>query len=257
MMQQISRSQPTSSVLLRSLRSFCASTETNSSPDKIVAAVVFERLPIVVPKIHPTYYMFQQFAFRWGKIQRPEKKKDEKKHKQVKSKVKQPDQIQDKLDSMPKGDYKLEFKRVPWSGNADEDNNRRSPFRALDRKLYLLLYGSPPGNPTEKPIWHFPEKTYEAEKTLLLCARSALRAVIGDSSYASFVANAPMGHLALQQNEGMPDSQTLKRFFFKSQVVGLNKFQVENCEDHVWVTKDELLEYFPEQEAFLKKMIIS
>lgn len=48
-----------------------------------------------------------------------------------------------------------------------------------------------------------------------------------------------------------------QRFFFKSQVIATNKFNIEKCEDFVWVTKDELIEYFPEQAEFLKKMIIS
>lgn len=54
-------------------------------------------------------------------------------------------------------------------------------------------------------IFHSYNKKFNVQ-----CARSALRAVIGDISNASFVANAPMAHLALQQNEGMSDSQTLK-----------------------------------------------
>lgn len=48
-----------------------------------------------------------------------------------------------------------------------------------------------------------------------------------------------------------------QRFFFKSQVIAKNKFNIGKCEDHVWVTKDELMEYFPEQAEFLNKMIIS
>lgn len=48
-----------------------------------------------------------------------------------------------------------------------------------------------------------------------------------------------------------------QKFFFKSQVIAKNKFDLKKCEDFVWVTKDELLEYFPEQAEFLNKMIIS
>lgn len=49
----------------------------------------------------------------------------------------------------------------------------------------------------------------------------------------------------------------IQRFFFKSQVVGTNKLRIGKCDDHVWVTKDELMEYFPDQAAFLNQMIIS
>jgi hypothetical protein len=48
-----------------------------------------------------------------------------------------------------------------------------------------------------------------------------------------------------------------QKFFFKSQVIAKNKFDIGKCEDFVWVTKDELMEYFPEQAEFLNKMIIS
>lgn len=48
-----------------------------------------------------------------------------------------------------------------------------------------------------------------------------------------------------------------QRFFFKSQVIATNKFKIGKCDDYVWVTKDELLEYFPEKADFLNKMIIN
>lgn len=42
----------------------------------------------------------------------------------------------------------------------------RSLQRALDRRLYLLLYGRPYGAADTKPTWHFPEKVYDNEETL-------------------------------------------------------------------------------------------
>lgn len=48
-----------------------------------------------------------------------------------------------------------------------------------------------------------------------------------------------------------------QKFFFKSQVIAKNKFDIGKCEDFVWVTKDELMDYFPEQAEFFNKMIIS
>jgi large subunit ribosomal protein L46 len=48
-----------------------------------------------------------------------------------------------------------------------------------------------------------------------------------------------------------------QKFFFKSQVIAKNKFDIGKCEEFVWVTKDELMEYFPEQADFFNKMIIS
>lgn len=49
----------------------------------------------------------------------------------------------------------------------------------------------------------------------------------------------------------------LQQFFFKSQVIATNKLKIGKCDDFVWVTKDELMEYFPEKAEFLSKMIIS
>lgn len=48
-----------------------------------------------------------------------------------------------------------------------------------------------------------------------------------------------------------------QRFIFKSQVIATDKFDIKKGKDFVWVTKDELLEYFPEQAGYLDKMIIS
>jgi len=66
-----------------------------------------------------------------------------------------------------------------------------------------------------------------------------------------------MGHINIQPTQNENEIPSLKRFFFKSQVIASNKFEIAKCQDFVWVTKDELLEYFPEQAEFLNKMIIS
>lgn len=46
------------------------------------------------------------------------------------------------------------------------DNIVRSLQRALDRRLYLLLFGNTYGVPSQNPVWHFPEKVYNNEETL-------------------------------------------------------------------------------------------
>ncbi|KAI5647188.1 hypothetical protein M9H77_33193 [Catharanthus roseus] len=187
--------------------------------EKIVASVLFERLPVVVPKIDPVVYAFQEFS--------------------------------------GKGDYQMDYVPAPRITEADKTNDKRSLQRALDRRLYLLIHGTAYGSPNGKPTWHFPEKIYESEETLRKCAESALQSVIGDLSQTYFVGNAPMGHMILNPTESSQDVQPLKRFFFKSQVIATNKFDIGRCDDFVWVTKDELLEYFPDQAEFLNKMVIS
>ncbi|XP_034204418.1 39S ribosomal protein L46, mitochondrial isoform X2 [Prunus dulcis] len=188
---------------------------SSSSSQKIVVSVLFERLPVVIPKIDPVVYAYQEFAFRWRQ-----------QYRRI-----YPDELLDK-------------------------SNARSLQRALDRRLYLLLYGNTDGS-AGKSVWHFPEKVYQSEETLRKCAESALKSILGDLSHTYFVGNAPMGHMATQSTEDVPGSPSVKQFFFKSQVIATNKFNIKKCEDFVWVTKDELLEYFPEKAEFLNKMIIS
>ncbi|KAH6774778.1 decoy [Perilla frutescens var. hirtella] len=214
-------------------RCFCTSAPKSRSGEKIVAAVLFERLPIVIPKIHPVEYAFQEFSFRWQQQFRRE----------------YPEAFLKKSDARGKGDYNIEYTPAPRITEADKANDKRSLQRALDRRLYLLIYGTAYGS-NGTPVWHFPEKVYESELTLRKCAESALETVIGDLSHTYFVGNAPMGHTSIQPWD-------LKRFFFKSQVIGTYKLDIRKCEDHVWVTKEELLKYFPEHAEYLNKMIIN
>uniref|UniRef100_A0A5B7A563 Large ribosomal subunit protein mL46 n=1 Tax=Davidia involucrata TaxID=16924 RepID=A0A5B7A563_DAVIN len=230
------RSCATLAQSLLTKRGFCT-----SNSDKIVASVLFERLPVVVPQVDPVVYAFQEFSFRWRQQYRRL----------------YPDDFLKKSDARGKGDYQIDYVPAPRVTEADKNNDRRTLQRALDRRLYLLLYGYAYGAPNEKPVWHFPEKVYESEETLRKCAESALKSVIGDLSHTYFVGNAPMGHMVIQPTENAKDLPSFKQFFFKSQVIATNNFKIEECEDYVWVTKDELLEYFPEQAGFLNKMIIS
>ncbi|KAG4940220.1 hypothetical protein JHK87_044091 [Glycine soja] len=210
----------------------------STSSENLVASVLFERLPVVIPKIDPVVYAFQEFSFRWRQqYQR-----------------RYPDEFLDKSDARGKGDYQIDYVPAPRITEADQSNDRRSLQRALDRRLYLLLYGNAYGAPSGKPVWHFPEKVYESEDTM---RKSLPFSVIGDLSNTYFVGNAPMAHMVVQPTENQSGSTSFKRFFFKSQVIAKNKFDIGKCEDFVWVTKDELTEYFPEQAEFLNKMIIS
>lgn len=213
---------------------------SSSNNDKIVASVLFERLPVVVPKIDPTVYAFQEFSFRWRQQYRRE----------------YPESFLKKSDTRGKGDYQIDYKPAPRISEADKTNDQRSLQRALDRRLYLLVHGTTHSSHSGKPVWHFPEKVYESEETLRKCAEYALESLIGDLSHTYFVGNAPMGHMVIQPTEDKK-IPSIKRFFFKSQVIAANKFDIRKCDDFVWVTKDELLEYFPEQAEFLNKMIIS
>nr|VDD16303.1 unnamed protein product [Brassica rapa] len=219
------------------LRGYC----TSSSSEKIVASVLFERLRVVIPKPDPTVYAFQEFKFNW----------------QQQFRRRYPDEFLDIAKNRAKGEYQMDYVPAPRITEADKTNDRKSLYRALDKKLYLLVFGKPFGATSDKPVWHFPEKVYDSEPTLRKCAESALKSVLGDLTHTYFVGNAPMAHMAIQPTEETPDLPSYKRFFFKCSVVAASKYNISNCEDFVWVTKDELLEFFPEQADFFNKMIIS
>lgn len=237
-MQRSFRSLPVRFVV--SNRGFCKTTKSVDNNEKIVASVLFERLPVVIPKIDPVVYAFQEFSFRWRQQFRRA----------------YPEEFLKKSDARGKGEYHIDFVPAPRITEADKTNDKRSLQRALDRRLYLLLFGDAYGTPKGQPVWHFPEKVYNSEETLRKCAESALESVIGDLSHTYFVGNAPMGHIATSPTENNKDNQSFKRFFFKSQVIATNKLNIK-CKDFVWVTKDELLDYFPEHSEYLTKMIIS
>lgn len=55
------RSSRILSRFLPSNRGYCTSSK-GSENDKIVASVLFERLPVVIPKIDPVVYGFQEFS---------------------------------------------------------------------------------------------------------------------------------------------------------------------------------------------------
>ncbi|XP_073038981.1 large ribosomal subunit protein mL46-like isoform X2 [Primulina eburnea] len=175
--------------LLTRNRGFCS----KSGDEKIVASVLFERLPVVIPKINPVVYAFQEFSFRWRQQYLRE----------------YPEAFLKKSDARGKGDYQIDYTPASRITEADENNDKRSLQRALDQRLYLLLFGTANGS-TGNPVWHFPEKVYESEQTLRRCAESALKSVLGDLSHTYFVGNAPMGHMIIQPPENNQDDPSLK-----------------------------------------------
>jgi large subunit ribosomal protein L46 len=198
-------------------------------------------LPVIIPKIHPVVYAFQEFSLRWQMQFR---------------RAYPPEFLTKTIDKKETSEYNIDYVPAPRITEADKINDKKSLNRALDNRLYLLLYSNNHESPGDKPVWHFPEKAYESEDTLRLCAESALKSVIGDLSHTYFVGNAPMGHINVQPTETENNLPSLKRFFFKSQVIAATHFDIKKCQDFVWVTKDELLEYFPEHREFFDKMII-
>ncbi|KAE8708027.1 Desiccation-related protein PCC27-45 [Hibiscus syriacus] len=86
------------------------------------------------------------------------------------------------LNNQGKRCYQIDYVPAPRITEADKTNDRKSLQRALDRRLYLLLYGDSNGAPSGNPVWHFPENVYDSQGL----------------SHTYFVGNAPMGHMMVK-----------------------------------------------------------
>ncbi|XP_020584303.1 uncharacterized protein LOC110027288 isoform X3 [Phalaenopsis equestris] len=183
MLQNFNKMRRSATSLFRSLgsRKF-SSTAASASHDQIVAAVLFERLPVVIPKIDPIVYAFQEFSLRWGQQYRR----------------KYPDEVLGKGEARGKGDYHIDYVPAPRITEADKIN---------DQNTF--------GAPSKKPVWHFPEKVYENEDTMRLCAESALKSILGGLDHTYFVGNAPFAHMTIGPTENSPDSPMLQEIFFQ------------------------------------------
>ncbi|XP_038996541.1 39S ribosomal protein L46, mitochondrial-like [Hibiscus syriacus] len=137
------------------------------------------------------------------------------------------------LNNQGKRCYQIDYVPAPRITEADKTNDRKSLQRALDRRLYLLLYGDSNGAPSGNPVWHFPENVYDSQDIYLQCAKSALESVLGGLSHTYFVGNAPMGHMVIKPKENVPEPYELfQRFFLKRQVIDTNKFNIRKCEEY-------------------------
>ncbi|XP_057835736.2 uncharacterized protein LOC131046091 isoform X1 [Cryptomeria japonica] len=220
-------------------------TQVSEIDENIVSAVVFERLPVILPRLDPALEKFQQFSFQW-----------QHQYRRI-----YPDEFLQKPMTKEREERAVEFAPAPRVTEADKSNDKRSLHRALDRRLYLIIHGTPYGASGDNPVWHFPEKLYAKEETLRKCAESALQSIIGDLSNVYFVGNAPCGHLVVQSKQsGHKDPSNFKgqRFFSKAQVIDYQmSYDFLKCNDFLWVSKDELLEYFDaDEQQYLKKMLI-
>lgn len=218
-------------------RAVSTSSPDASPDDKIIAAVVVERLPVVLPDMAPPVNAFESFSFEWRQQFRRE----------------YPQEFLDISSSRVADEGEAEFEPAPTVTEADKTNDRRSLQRALSRRLYLLIRGVPYGGVKDSPVWHFIEKEYAKEDTLRLCAEEAMKPFVSDPKNLYFVGNAPMGHLSYKLCE-----PNYKRFFFKTQLIaGQVLVKGKKIKDYAWVAKDELSEYLDSSDLeYMKKMLL-
>nr|GMD17833.1 secoisolariciresinol dehydrogenase-like [Ipomoea batatas] len=89
-----------------------------------------------------------------------------------------PSNYQKKADSMGKGECHIDYMPAPRITEADKTRDRKSQKslqRALDRNVYILIYGTTVYG--RNLVWHFPKKAYELEEFNILplkCKESRL-----------------------------------------------------------------------------------
>ncbi|XP_052724421.1 uncharacterized protein LOC128194021 isoform X3 [Vigna angularis] len=69
------------------------------SSENLVASVLLVRRPVVIPKIDPVVYAFQEFSY--------------------------PDEFLDKSEARGKGDYQIDYVPAPRFTEADKNNDKR------------------------------------------------------------------------------------------------------------------------------------
>lgn len=218
-------------------RPFSTSSTAGATNEKIIAAMVVERLPVVLPKSAPPVDTFESFSFDWRQQFRRE----------------YPQEFLDASSSREADEGEADFEPAPTVTEADRTNDRRSLNRALSRRLYLLIRGIPYGGVKDSFVWHFPEKVYANEDSLRMCAEEAVKPFVSNPTDLYLVGNAPCGHLTYRLSE-----PSYKRFFFKSQLIaGKVHVKGKKIKDFAWVSKEELPEYLdPSDLEYMNKMLI-
>eukprot|EP00891_Asterochloris_glomerata_P002970 jgi/Astpho2/2970/gw1.00051.289.1_t len=120
---------------------------------------------------------------------------------------------------------------APRVTEADRRNDRQSPLRRLDRRLYLVVKGS--GG------WQFPQTAHQQGETIRQTAERAMAEGIQEGPQLYFVGNCPMGHV-LQPQSNTP------LFLLKAQLVqGQATLKKDKgLQEHAWVLREEMPQYF-------------
>lgn len=212
-----------------------SSSRDEGDPElRVIASLVLERLPVVLPELQPWAAKYKAFSFE----------RQQQYRKQLPA-----DFLAASASARDEDEGEAEFEPAPRVTPADEANDVRSLQRALDRRLYLLVHGAPASDPGSAHVWHFPERAHGQEVDLRKCAEGALQDNVGSAVDAYFVGNAPCGHLHLQDT---------KKFFFRAQILGGKlKLADRRLRDYAWVTKEEALQFLdPSHTQFFQDLLI-
>ncbi|TPX52645.1 glucosamine-6-phosphate deaminase [Synchytrium endobioticum] len=117
------------------------------------------------------------------------------------------------------------IKVAPARTIADQNNDTMSLDRALDRTLYLLVYGD--------RRWRLPEGSLQADELLHQAASRELETQCGNSLETWFVGSIPVGHLTRSS-----PSSTETVFYIKAHILA---GQIHDKSQYAWLTKEEIL----------------
>ncbi|KAL8197568.1 UNVERIFIED_CONTAM: hypothetical protein K2H54_032941 [Gekko kuhli] len=147
------------------------------------------------------------------------------------------------------------FSPAPRITDADKDDDRTSLNRKLDQNL-LLLVKQKVGN---QEIWLLPQAEWQAGETLRATAERVLAELSGRHWEAKFLGNAPCGFYkykfprVVQTDTGVG----AKVFFFKALLQHSQLPLPKGKLDHVWVSKEELVDYLkPEYHSQVSQFLV-
>lgn len=137
---------------------------------------------------------------------------------------------------------------------ADKANDRKSLRRKLDRKLFLIV--------KKDNVWQFPDTDIQqgSTDTVRGAAERALAITFAPSLSRYFVGNAPIG---VDTFPLAPEAQQKRNTYgdkifytYAYYLKGAVTVKDASVSEHLWVTKDELSEYFDEKRlSYLVKVL--
>eukprot|EP01114_Cavostelium_apophysatum_P014180 TRINITY_DN3611_c0_g1_i1.p1 TRINITY_DN3611_c0_g1~~TRINITY_DN3611_c0_g1_i1.p1 ORF type:complete len:308 (+),score=58.81 TRINITY_DN3611_c0_g1_i1:50-973(+) len=249
---------------------------SSKSKLRIAAAAIVERVPVVLPEIPEWEIEYMRFTEKRNAVYDKEQaaaaqkrvdeemkiraKKEKGAKKKADTKTEGPSGKQKGQKGEDEGEDKIEDIVYPRITDADKRNDRKSLYRALENRLYLIVK-----KPREEHAWSFPQGGYEPTADgnhLRNTAQRELSEECGSLMNTFFIGNAPVGSYTykipstLQEKYG--NSQKTRVFFYKARyLMGPIRLNKNELEDHLWVTKSELKEYLaPEYYEYVKDLLM-
>jgi len=129
----------------------------------------------------------------------------------------------------------------------DISNNRKSLYRKLTESLYLIVK-----KPRQQHSWQFPQGGRDEKDgfSLRKTAERELKEECGKTLNVHFSGMAPSHYFCYNhspQEKAKLNTDGSKVFFFKALYVGGHiTLEQKELVDYLWVTRDEMKEYFSE-----------